>query len=82
MTGARKLGVGAEMAELEADCLAVRDSGPSEKRTLAKPNTLVTTPIASIDAVLETDRSVHAKQSHTAQRLFDRLRAGEGYTGG
>jgi hypothetical protein len=42
----------------------------------------VTTPIASIDAVLETDRSVHAKQSHTAQRLFDRLRAGEGYTGG
>ncbi len=38
--------------------------------------------IAWIDAVLEADRGVHAKQRHTAQRLFDRLRAEEGYTGG
>ena len=38
--------------------------------------------IAWIDAVLESDRGVHAKQRHTAQRLFDRLRAEEGYTGG
>jgi transposase len=38
--------------------------------------------IAWIDAVLEADRGVHTKQRHTAQRLFDRLRAEEGYTGG
>jgi transposase len=38
--------------------------------------------IAWIDAVLESDRSVQAKQRHTAQRLFDRLRAEEGYVGG
>jgi transposase len=38
--------------------------------------------IAWIDAVLESDRGVHAKQRHTAQRIFDRLRAEEGYTGG
>ena len=38
--------------------------------------------IAWIDAVLEADRGVHAKQRHTAQRLFDRLRTEEGYTGG
>jgi transposase len=38
--------------------------------------------IAWIDAVLEADRGVHAEQRHTAQRMFDRLRAEEGYTGG
>ena len=38
--------------------------------------------IAWIDAVLEADHGVHAKQRHTAERLFDRLRAEEGYTGG
>ncbi len=32
--------------------------------------------------MLEADRGVHTKQRHTAQRLFDRLRAEEGYTGG
>jgi transposase len=38
--------------------------------------------IAWIEAVLESDRSVHAKQRQTAQRLCDRLRAEEGYAGG
>jgi hypothetical protein len=38
--------------------------------------------IAWIDAVLEADRGVHAKQRHTAPRLFDRLRTEEGYSGG
>ncbi len=38
--------------------------------------------IAWIDGILESDRSVHAKQRHTAQRIFERLRAEEGYTGG
>jgi transposase len=34
-----------------------------------------------IDKVLESDRSVHKKQRHTAVRLFERLRDEEGYTG-
>ncbi len=38
--------------------------------------------IAWIDGILESDRSVHAKQRHTAQRIFERLQAEEGYTGG
>ncbi len=32
--------------------------------------------------MLKADRGVHTKQRHTARRLFDRLRAEEGYTGG
>jgi len=35
-----------------------------------------------IDAVLEGDRSVHKKQRHTAQRIFERLRSEEGFCGG
>ena len=35
-----------------------------------------------IDQVLESDRNVHKKQRHTAQRIFDRLRDEEGYLGG
>ena len=38
--------------------------------------------IAWIDGILESDRSVHAKQRHTAQRTFEWLLAEEGYTGG
>ena len=38
--------------------------------------------IAWIDKVLEDDRAVHKKQRHTAHRIFDRLRAEEGYSGG
>lgn len=34
-----------------------------------------------IDQVLESDRSVHRKQRHTAHRIFERLRDEEGYTG-
>ena len=37
---------------------------------------------AWIDKVLEDDRSVHQKQRHTARRIFDRLQAEEGFTGG
>ena len=38
--------------------------------------------MAWIDKVLEDDRAVHKKQRHTAHRIFDRLRAEEGYSGG
>lgn len=34
-----------------------------------------------IDQVLANDRGVHTKQRHTAQRIFERLRDEEGYTG-
>jgi transposase len=35
-----------------------------------------------IEATLEADKAVHRKQRHTAKRIFDRLRAEHGYTGG
>jgi transposase len=35
-----------------------------------------------IDAILEEDKSQPAKQRHTAQRIFDRLRAEHGFPGG
>ncbi len=38
--------------------------------------------IAWIDGILEGERAVHAMQRHTAARIFERLRAEEGYSGG
>ena len=38
--------------------------------------------MAWIDKVLEDDRAVHKKQRHTAYRIFERLRAEEGFSGG
>jgi hypothetical protein len=35
-----------------------------------------------IEQILQADRTVHRKQRHTAQRIFDRLRAEHGYPGG
>jgi hypothetical protein len=35
-----------------------------------------------IDEWMETDRTVFYKQRHTAKRIFDRLVAEKGYTGG
>ena len=35
-----------------------------------------------IDAILEEDKTQPAKQRHTAQRIFDRLRAEHGFAGG
>ena len=37
---------------------------------------------AWIDAILESDRGVHNKQRHTAQRIFERLRDERGFSGG
>ncbi|MGH7044412.1 MAG: IS21 family transposase [Acetobacteraceae bacterium] len=38
--------------------------------------------VAWIDALLEADRSVHEKQRHTAQRIFERLRDERRFSGG
>ena len=38
--------------------------------------------MAWIDAVLESDRSIHKKQRHTAHRIFERLRDEQGFRGG
>jgi transposase len=38
--------------------------------------------MAWIDKVLEDDKNVHAKQRHTAHRIFERLRDEEGFSGG
>jgi len=35
-----------------------------------------------IDAILEADQSVHKKQRHTAVRIWERLKAEHGFTGG
>ena len=35
-----------------------------------------------IDAILDADRTVHAKQRHTGTRIFERLRDEHGYSGG
>ena len=33
-----------------------------------------------IDEILESDKVVHRKQKHTAQRIYDRLKEERGYT--
>ena len=38
--------------------------------------------VGVIDEMLKSDRHAPAKQRHTAKRIFDRLRAEHGYTGG
>src|SRR5919202_465719 len=38
--------------------------------------------VAIIDQILEADRTAPAKQRHTAQRIFERLRDEHGYAGG
>lgn len=38
--------------------------------------------IGLIDAILDADKQVHAKQRHTAIRILERLRDEHGFTGG
>ena len=38
--------------------------------------------VGVIDAILEDDKSKPVKQRHTAKRIFERLRAEHGFTGG
>ncbi|MFC3637525.1 hypothetical protein ACFONL_09050 [Camelimonas fluminis] len=37
---------------------------------------------AIIDGILEADRTVHSKQRHTGNRIFERLRDEHGFSGG
>jgi hypothetical protein len=38
--------------------------------------------LGAIDAILEADKRALAKQRHTAQRIYERLRSENGYAGG
>jgi transposase len=38
--------------------------------------------LGRIKQILEDDKHIHKKQHHTAKRIFERLRAEDGYTGG
>ena len=38
--------------------------------------------LSIVHEILESDRQVHRKQRHTAQRIFERLRDEHGYPGG
>lgn len=50
---------------------------------LTKPRSSKLEPfVPIIHEILETDRSVHRKQRHTAKRIFERLRDEHGYDGG
>ena len=55
---------------------------PGYRRREAAVSPKVGPHLAWIDAMLESDRSVHAKQRHTAQRHSIGCGAEEGYTGG
>jgi transposase len=55
---------------------------PGYRRTRTPRRPKIEPFLGLIEATLESDKSVHRKQRHTAQKLFDRLRAEHGYTGG
>jgi transposase len=55
---------------------------PGYRRTKPPARPKLDAFIAIIDAILEADRSAPAKQRHTAKRIYDRLRAEHGFTGG
>jgi transposase len=55
---------------------------PGYRRTVAIKRPKLDGFTAIIDAWLDGDRAVHRKQHHTAKRVFDRLRAEHGFTGG
>jgi transposase len=58
-------------------------SGPPGYRRRERPISKKLGPYMSwIDQILESDRRVHAKQRHTARRIFERLRDEEGSSGG
>jgi transposase len=55
---------------------------PGYRRTCTPRRPKIEPFLGWIEATLVADKSVHRKQRHTAQKLFDRLRAEHGYTGG
>jgi transposase len=55
---------------------------PGYRRTRPAKRPKLDPYIAIIDQYLAEDRTSHRKQHHTAKRIFDRLRAEHGFTGG
>lgn len=55
---------------------------PGYRRAQPRPKPRIGPFLRIIDRILTEDRRVHAKQRHTAKRLFDRLRSEFGYAGG
>jgi transposase len=55
---------------------------PGYRRTKAPHKPKLGPWLGVIDAILEQDQTQPKKQRHTARRIFDRLRAEHGYTGG
>ena len=55
---------------------------PGYRRRAKREKPILGPHLAWIHEVLEQDREAPKKQHHTAQRIFDRLRAERGYTGG
>lgn len=75
---ARDFGIGRPMVKK-----MIRHAMPPGYQRTRRPRRPKIEPfLAWIEAILEADKSVHRKQRHTAQKLFDRLRAEHGYTGG
>jgi transposase len=55
---------------------------PGYRRTKPPARPKLDAVTAIIDRILEADRTAPPKQRHTAKRIFDRLRAEHGFTGG
>ena len=55
---------------------------PGYRRTKPPSRPKLDAVAATIDAILEADRAAPPKQRHTAKRIYDRLRAEHGFTGG
>jgi transposase len=55
---------------------------PGYVRTKPIPRPVLGRLVSVIDAILEADRTAPAKQRHTAQRIFERLRDEHGFAGG
>ena len=55
---------------------------PGYRRPKAAVSPKLAPYVPFIDAILEADKQVHAKQRHTALRLMERLRDEHGFTGG
>ena len=55
---------------------------PGYRQTAPRPKPILSPHQAWIEAVLEEDKQGHKKHRHTAKRIFDRLKAERGYTGG
>ena len=55
---------------------------PGYRRKARREKPVLGQHLAWIHEVLEQDKQAPKKQRHTAKRIFDRLRAEKGYTGG